>query len=43
MIFCSKCWHRGSHASDGGIKSSCELCPTCQAERRKAAEKAPAK
>jgi hypothetical protein len=43
MFFCSKCSHRGFHASDGGTTSTCELCPACQAQRRQAAQQPLAK
>lgn len=37
MFFCAKCKHRGFHATEGGTRATCERCPSCEAERRKAA------
>ncbi len=38
VIFCALCKHPGAHATDGGTKTTCEHCPACAAERRRAAE-----
>ncbi|MFF4276179.1 hypothetical protein [Streptomyces sp. NPDC001536] len=36
-VFCAECKHEHAHAVEGG-SVPCELCPKCQAERRKAVE-----
>ncbi|MFF9778289.1 hypothetical protein ACF1HJ_32105 [Streptomyces sp. NPDC013978] len=36
MFFCAKYKHRGFHATEDGTKTTCEHCPTCEAERREA-------
>lgn len=38
-LHCDECKHEHAHPVEGG-SVRCELCPKCQAERRKAAEEA---